>query len=184
MADETFRGSAFGTGFDVRSLNVNPLAAERFPVAFDLGAAAAPAFTRGGIEVPPVAVDAVNFDWFFVPLPQQQPRVVASTPAAGTAVLRGSQVDLILAPREEVVFDLFQDVHGGFSGRTVTDPVMADADVRSIVQRYRDASTVPQAERDLLTARLQANGITINEADPRLTFARAFQTLRNAEAFR
>jgi hypothetical protein len=187
MADETVRKVPVPGALGAQTFPAAPQRLSLLGAAVDLEVGAittVPNITRGGVAIPEVALNPSSFDFFSLPQPKDESRIIAQTPAAGSQLPRGSKVDLILAPRGEIVFDVFQEPHVDFHDKTLAHPVMDDPEVHHIVQQYSDPAAVPAADRTLLLARLQEKGITVKDDDPQRTFERAFKTLRNAEAFR
>ena len=56
--------------------------------------------------------------------------------------------------------------------------------VREVLLRHDTASEVTVDEKQLLITEFQKKGVTVNEADSARTFAKAFDSVRGAAAFR
>jgi hypothetical protein len=145
---------------------------------------------REGFQVPSVPLDTQKTDFFvnqLVPLlPLQIPRVISQSVAQGTKVVAGTVVDLVLAPRDSIPFDIFTDIHADLKGKPITamDPVLNDAASRQILLANTNSTDLNAADKTTLTNAFQAAKIKIDETDPTRTFDLAFQTARGALAFR
>ncbi len=145
---------------------------------------------REGYQVPPARVDANKIGVFIGDLvptpPSQAPRVIGQSIAPGTRVTPGTVVDLMLAPKSSIPFDIFEELHADLAGKPITqiDPVFNNAAARKTLLTYEAAAEVPAAERSGLSMLLAQSGVQINEADGNRTFEKAFNSARNALAFR
>lgn len=145
---------------------------------------------REGYQVPTPVVDETKRDFILANLPQiqpqQAPRVVGQSIKPGTKVTPGTVVDLILAPKTAIPFDIFTNVHADFKTKTLdfADPVLNDPNTRQILLTYDTADQVPDAQKAVVTQELANNHITVNEADPERTFAQAYGMLRSGLAYR
>jgi hypothetical protein len=145
---------------------------------------------REGFQVPPVTPDVQKANFFFnqlIPIPTVQlPRVISQSVTAGTKVVKGAVVDLVLAPREIIPFDMFSNLHADLVGKAVPilDPVLNQPNVRQILLSNEDPAGVNAADKTTLTTALKTAGVNVNEADPARTFTHAFNSARGALAFR
>ena len=145
---------------------------------------------REGYQVPAPALDPQKADFLvnnlITTLPTQMPRVISQSIAPGTKVAAGTVVDLILAPREIIPFNVFTNVHADLAVQPITfvDPVVADPKIRQILLASDSADQVSTADKATLTTAFTAAKINVNEADPNRTFASAFNAVRGALAFR
>jgi hypothetical protein len=146
---------------------------------------------REGYLVPAAKVDRARKDFFVGELVEvtkrDEPRVISQSVAAGTAVPSGTVVNLVLTPRSNVPFDIFEGVHSDLEGRTVDqflEGPLNDASIRENVLRYERAADVPQDVRGQLVTAFQANEITVNDAQANTSFEAAFNGARAALAFR
>jgi len=145
---------------------------------------------REGFDVPPVVLDEKKTSFVLdnLPtiLPQAAPRVVSQSVPAGTKVTPGTVVDLVLAPKEAIPFDIFDAVHADLKGKALThvNDVVENVSAREVLLKRESAAEVTNDEKQLLTTEFQKKGITVNEADPNRTFAKAFENVRGAVAFR
>jgi hypothetical protein len=101
-------------------------------------------------------------------------------------VVAGTVVDLVLAPRDSIPFDIFTDIHADLKGKPITamDPVLNDAASRQILLANTNSTDLNAADKTTLTNAFQAAKIKIDETDPTRTFDLAFQAARGALAFR
>ena len=156
----------------------------------DLSEAPAKArIVRQGYDVPAVKVDARRVDQFVGDLAQiptrDLPRVVSQSIPGGTKVAAGTSVDLVLAPRTTIPFDIFEAVHADLSNKTLDaiDAVYADAAARKTLLTYETAAEVPASEKTHLVATLQEAGVSVDDSNPARTFAMAFDSARGGLAF-
>jgi hypothetical protein len=144
---------------------------------------------RQGFDVPQAKLDARKVDQFIGDLGEvptrELPKVVSQSVAQGTKVPVGTVVDLVLAPRNRIPWDIFTGVHMDLAGKTLdaVDPLFSDAAARKTLLTYTSADAVPTAEKALLQTRFQQVGITVDESDPNKTFAKAFESARGGVAF-
>ena len=146
---------------------------------------------REGYQVPAVALDSAKAAFFIDTLTpigiQAEPRVVVQSVAAGTKVLPGTSIDLVLARSGDIPINILDKPHRDFANKTVADlnnTLLADNAARQIVLKYDTPDLVPAAEKASLTAELAKNGVSVNEANADTGFAAAFNTARYALAFR
>lgn len=144
---------------------------------------------RQGYDVPAVKLDLKKVDQFVGDLTQiptnQLPRVVSQAIPPGTKVTAGTVVDLVLAPRTKIPFNVFDGVHLDLATKTLDsiDPLFANAAAKKTLQTYQLAADVPAAEKTALTTAMASVGITVDEANPNKTFAKAFDSARGGLAF-
>ncbi len=146
---------------------------------------------REGYEVPAVSVDQKKTDFLIDRLvdvtPKDLPRVIGQSIPAGTKVMRGSVVDLVLAPKDAVPFDIFANVHADLIAKPLTfvDGILGDPHVRQVLLAKENADDVTPQEKALLinafTTKLE---IKVDDAKPERTFAKAYDSVRGAVAFR
>jgi len=145
---------------------------------------------REGFEVPTVVLDEKKtsfvLDNLTTVIPRFSPRVVSQSIPPGTKVTPGTVVDLILAPKDAIPFEIFDNVHADLKTKALShvDDVVENVAVREVLLRRDTASEVTAEEKQLLVAEFQKKGVTVNEADSTRTFARAFDSVRGATAFR
>jgi hypothetical protein len=145
---------------------------------------------REGYNVPAAVVDRQKADFFIGELisvtAKEQPRVVSQSVAAGTRVTQGAVIDLVLAPKDSIPFEIIQDAHADFKGKAISaaDVLLDDPKFRETILKYDTSGAVPAVEKLAVVAALAKSNIRVNEGDPELTFDKAFQTVRSAAAFR
>jgi hypothetical protein len=144
---------------------------------------------RQGYDVPAVKLDLKKVDQFVGDLTQipvnQLPRVVSQAIPPGTKVTAGTVVDLVLAPRTKIPFSVFDGLHLDLATKTLDaiDPLFANAAAKKTLQTYAVAEEVPESEKTALKTAFLAVGITVDEANPNKTFAKAFDSARGGLAF-
>lgn len=145
---------------------------------------------REGHPVPQARLDPAKAGFFIDDLivmpPAVAPRVISQSVKPGTKVVPGTVVDLILAPKQIIPFEIFEDAHADLRFATLErmDPVVNDPRARRFLLKYERAADVPESERPELTQLLSQADIGIVEDDPERNFEKAFNTARNALAFR
>ncbi|WP_166424582.1 PASTA domain-containing protein [Paraglaciecola sp. 20A4] len=147
---------------------------------------------RGGFKVPSVLPDNARLEAFLSGLqirePTREPRVLDQNIAAGTRVSVGTEVDLILAPREDINIGIFDDIHIDVKDTSIgelLDRVKDQNDLRGLVLKYENANDVEENDKVILTDMLgQFAGININEGKPGQGFSNAFNSVRVALAFK
>jgi hypothetical protein len=162
------------------------------PVFVDLSTQAIRAdVVREGYRVPAAKVDRARADFLVGELvavtKRDEPRIISQSVAAGTSVPAGTVVNLILTPRSNVPFEIFEGVHEDLMDRTVDEFLegpLKDPSIREKVLRFENASEVPQEIRSQLVSAFQSSAIGINEAQPGTSFEAAFNGARAALAFR
>jgi hypothetical protein len=146
---------------------------------------------REGYQVPGVALD-INKSNFFIENLQQisrkdEPRVVTQSVPAGTKVMPGTAIDLVLAPTQTIPFDIFQNPHKDLVGRklnTVTDTILENGSVRQMLLKYDTPGDVPAADKTALINSFAEANVQVDEASADTGFNAAFNSLRSALAFR
>jgi hypothetical protein len=144
---------------------------------------------RQGFDVPQAKIDAKKIDQFIGELPdiptRELPKVVTQSVAPRTKVPVGTVVDIILAPRNKIPFDVFEGIHLDLVNKNLDaiDPLFANAVAKKTLLTYTSADDVPAAEKTQLQTAFQAVGITVDESNPNRTFAKAFESARGGVAF-
>jgi hypothetical protein len=146
---------------------------------------------REGYQVPAARFDTAKAEFFIDDLikipPSGQPRVVSQSIKPGVSVTPGTVVDLVLAPRGIIPFEIFENIHADLRAANLSrmDPALENATTRETLLKYEKAADVPAADRALLTTALsQGADIGIIEDDPTRNFETAFNAARSALAFR
>jgi hypothetical protein len=144
---------------------------------------------RQGFDVPDVKLDPKKVDQFVGDLtqvpPKDLPRVISQAVPAGTKVAAGTVVDLVLAPRSKIPFNVFDGVHMDLAAKNLDaiDGLFADPAAKKTLLTYAAPEDVPEAEKAQLKTALQAVGVTVDETNPNRTFAKAFNSARGGIAF-
>jgi hypothetical protein len=180
---------ALNTNFSAGTLQATALQRD---LVIDLSPEPAKAkVVREGYQVPQVALNPQVSSFFLDNLkpipPRQEPRVVAQTIPAGTKVLPGTAVDLVLATTTTIPFDIFDTVHASLKGQTISvlDPLLDNATVRQTLLKYNSAADVaPEDKVALVAAFNQSEVLPVNEANSTTSFQAAFASARSALAFR
>ena len=162
------------------------------PVVIDLSPQPAQAkVVREGFAVPAVALNPAKASFFIDNLAQidlrQEPRVVSQSVPAGTKLLPGQAVDLVLAFTRDIPIGIFDQPHRDLKDRALnvlTDGLLQDTTVRQTMLKYTTPAEVPTADKTALVAQFAQQGITVDEASADTGFAAAFNTVRSALAFR
>jgi hypothetical protein len=156
----------------------------------DLSAQPAKAqIVRQGFDVPVVAVDQKKVDQFLGDLSQLPvlllPRVVSQSIVSGTKVTKGTVVDLVLAPRNKIPFNIFDGVHISLQNKTLDalDPLFADAAAKKTLLTYTSAADIPAADKTHLTQAMQEAGIAIDDAGAGTSLDAAINSARGALAY-
>jgi len=179
-----------GTGKEALTIASTPKTTEQ--VYINLSPAPAQAkVVREGYQVPAVELD-VSKSSFFVDNLQQisrkdEPRVVSQSVPAGTKVMPGTAVDLVLAPTSAVPFDIFQNPHKDLKGKTLnvaTEGILEKAEVRQILLKYDTPDDVPAGDKNTLISQFASANVHVDEASADTGFDAAFNSLRGALAFR
>jgi hypothetical protein len=173
---------------DQKFLNIKPTSAA---VEFiDLSQKAAkPKIVREGFDVPQVALDKQKVLQIIGALPSTPiadvPRVLVQSIEAGVLVAKGAVVDLTLAPKKKIPFDVFTGLHLDLSAKTLDqiDPLLANATVKKSLLSNETVTTLPAAEAEQLKRAFTESGIGVDDNDPNKTFEKAFQSVRYAMAF-
>jgi hypothetical protein len=145
---------------------------------------------REGFEVPIVTLNktASTFaiDNLAIVGPRFLPRVVSQSIPPGTKVTRGTVVDFVVVPKQDIPFDIFQNVHEALVGQGLTrvDSLVENVSVRNVLLKNETAADVTAADRAVLVTEFQKQGITVDDAQPGKTFEKAFESVRMAVAFR
>ena len=145
---------------------------------------------REGYQVPAVQYDVQKASFLVNQLvtvtPGQLPRVIAQSAPPGTKVTAGTVVDLVLAPKDAVPFDMFSAEPADLKGKylPVLDPLLDNPSARQILLANENPSDVSATDKQTLTTALKAVGVNVDDTDPTRTFALAYGAARNALAFR
>jgi hypothetical protein len=178
MSDSGIFGSALSGG-----------AAFRRPertIAIDVGASATKAeISRGGFAVAEIAVNDAAISSFLDDLVLVQTKVVTQTIAAGTAVARGTAIDVVLAQTNNLPVAVIPNVHTAFTNLTMAQlhtQFETVPEVRDLVRTKTDPSQLTATERQTLTTALEANNVPVGTGAGE-TVESAFTALQAAFTF-
>jgi hypothetical protein len=161
-------------------------------ITVDLNPAPTPArIVREGYQVPSVALNLTKSAFFLDDLRQipvrDEPRVVSQSVPAGSKVMPGTTVDLVMAPTAEIPFDIFELPHRNLIGvhlNTIMDGILQNAAVRQTLLKYDNPADVPPAEKAVLLSNFAVAKVQVDDAHADTSFAAAFNSMRGALAFR
>jgi hypothetical protein len=147
---------------------------------------------RGGFRVPSVQPDNGRLEALLSGLriqePTKVPRVLDQNIAAGTRVTVGTEVDLILAPREDITIGIFDDIHIDVIDTSIgelLERVKDQNDLRGLVLKYENANDVQENDKVIISDLIgQFAGINISEGKLGQGFSNAFNSVRVALAFK
>lgn len=121
-----------------------------------------------------------------LPSPTAKPKVLSQTPAAGTAMARGSKVNLVLVNGSTLPGKL---VAGGLAqwselqlGALYNQQVKDDALINNLITQYEQNGALSASEQTQLQNTLQAKGITLGNTTGNDATA-AITTLSAARSF-
>ena len=106
--------------------------------------------------------------------------------APGTAVPRGTSVDVVLAQPGVLPIDVIRDPHLSLSGRSLSNVyesfVRDNPAVKNVLARNEQAATLSTADRGVIEAAFLAQDLTIGN-EPGRTIEQAFGSLQAAFTF-
>jgi hypothetical protein len=133
-----------------------------------------------------VALNADALQQLIVGRPQLITKVVSQSIAPGTAVPRGTSVDVVLAQPGILPIDVIRDPHLALSGRTLGDVyetfVRDNPAVRNVLARNEHAATLSTADQGVIQAAFQAQQVPIT-SEAGHTIEQAFGSLQAAFTF-
>lgn len=121
--------------------------------------------SRGGIPVGEILVNPEIIGSFLDDLVVVQTKVVTQSVVPGTAVARGTAIDIILANASDLPVRVIPGVHAAFETLTMAqlnDQFAANTAVRDIVKRRTNPADLTTAERETLTTAFQAANVPID----------------------
>ncbi len=146
---------------------------------------------REGFAVPAVALNPAKAGFFIDNLAhidlRLEPRIVSQSIPAGTKVLPGQAVDLVLALTRDIPIDIFELPHRDLKNQrldVLTEGLLQNTAARQTLLKYTTPAEVPANEKTALAAQFAQQGVTIDEGNADTGFAAAFNTARSALAFR
>jgi hypothetical protein len=121
--------------------------------------------TRGGATLPTVEVRPEVIGSFLDGLHLVPTKVVTQSVPAGSAVVRGTVIDVVVAAVHDLPLEVIAGIHPALAGFTVAQASEAflSADVRDILRRRPDPAELTTAEQGTLTAALNARDISVSE---------------------
>jgi hypothetical protein len=156
----------------------------------DLSEKAASAnIVREGLTMPSVTLDRDALDRFVledIVRPSSAPRVVSQSVQAGTAVPRGTVVDLFLAPRQSIPGTLIPAPHRDIAAGTIdgiVTGVLSERVMRERVAKYETLEQMPEAERAAFRNDLERQNVPLDDGQPDRSADAAFRTMKAALAF-
>lgn len=166
---------------------VSVRAAAPSTVFVELGQAAQTAqIARDGIGVAQVALNFTALEELIAGRPQLVTKVVSQSVAPGTAVPRGTSVDVVLAQPGVLPIDVIRDPHLSLSGRSLSNVyesfVRDNPAVRNVLARNEQAATLSTADRGVIVSAFQAQDVTISD-EPGRSIEQAFGSLQAAFTF-
>ena len=156
-------------------------------VFVELGEAAQKAqIARDGIGVPTIKLNTDVLQNVIAGRPQLVTKVVSQSVAPGTAVPRGTSVDVVLAQPGALPIDVIRDSHVSLGGRTlagVYDTFIRDNPaVRNVLARNDSPTTLSTADQGVIAAAFNAHDVPVND-QPGQGIEQAFSSLQAAFTF-
>ncbi|HYJ84700.1 MAG TPA: hypothetical protein VEW46_01430 [Pyrinomonadaceae bacterium] len=145
---------------------------------------------REGFQVPIVPINkekaSFTIENLATVLPRSLPRVISQSIAPKTKVTRGTVIDFVVVPKQDIPFNIFDDLHESLANKTLThvDPIVENPAVREVLLKNESVRNLAPADKAILDDAFQKNGIVVDEKQPGKTFERAFNSVRGATAFR
>ena len=114
------------------------------------------------------------------------PRVLAQTPKAGTQVVRGAVVNVVVGNGRNLLADIVVGAAAQFQGRqlgTIYDQIVKDdLTVNGLMEKYAEAGKLTDSEQAQFTRSLAAKGVEVGaDVDGVMSVLGAAQTF-NADA--
>lgn len=156
-------------------------------VFVELGEAAQKAqIARDGIGVPTIRLNTDALQNIIAGRPQLVTKVVSQSVAPGTAVPRGTSVDVVLAQPGALPIEVIRDPHVSLSGRTLSNVydsfIRDNAAVRNVLARNDSATTLSTADRGVIESAFQAHDVPVSD-QPGQGIEQAFSSLQAAFTF-
>jgi hypothetical protein len=145
---------------------------------------------REGFAVPAAQVNKEKAAFLIDQLPaaarRDIPRVVTQSIPPGTHVSAGTAVDLVLAPKQSVPFEIFDGVHSDLQGHTLDflDDVLDNNAVRELTLGFDTPDKMTPAQKKVITDQMAAKDIGVDPDNPDRSFEAMFEGLRAAAAYR
>ena len=147
---------------------------------------------RDGYRVPSITADINRKDELLGRLIRQpsttSPRVLDQSIASGTKVGAGTEIDLVLTPRENVIFDIFDDIHVLMKQKSVAElleKVKDQSQLLDLAFKYENADEVTATDKEAMVRLMtEKAGMVIDETKDGQGFHNGFNTIRAALAFK
>jgi hypothetical protein len=162
-----------------------PVAAARGSTVFvDVGEQATRAeVSRGGFALGEIAVNQDLLASFLDDLVIVQTKVVSQAVLAGTAVARGTAIDVVLANASDLPVRVIPGSHAAFETLTMAQlhgQFAESSPVRDLVRRRTSAEELTTAERETFTTAMQEADVPIDDLN---TVDSAFRSIQAAFTF-
>ncbi len=120
--------------------------------------------------------------------PTKKPRVLSQSIEPGVRVAVGTTVDMVMAPRDDVVVGIFTDIHVATAetsiGKFVEDLQQSD-ELVNLALKYGKVSDVSETDKNRMTQLLAENAeVQVNEGTAGQGFEHAFNSMQVALAFK
>jgi hypothetical protein len=141
--------------------------------------------TRGGFNLGEILVRPEVLDGVLGTRPIVRTKVVSQSIVAGTAVARGTAIDIVITRTDDLPLTIVPGIHEAFTNLTVGalfTQFEDNAVVRDIVKRRTDATQLTATEQTQLASALDASGVQIG-ADATNDLTSAFTGLQAAFTF-
>jgi hypothetical protein len=156
-------------------------------VFVELGEAAQKAqIARDGVGVPQVKVNADVLSGIIVGRPEFVTKVVSQSVPPGTAVPKGTSIDIVLVQPGFLPTNVFTDTHTGLAGQPIgavfENFLQNNPELRNVVARNDSPDTLSDADKSAIQAAFAAQNVPLSDT-PGQTMEQGFKTLQAAFAF-
>jgi len=141
--------------------------------------------TRGGFNLGEILIRPEVLDDILGTRPVVRTKVVSQSIVAGTAVARGTAIDIVITRTDDLPLTIVPGIHEAFTDLTVGalfGQFEQNAVVRDIVKRRNDVGQLTATEQTQLATALNASGIEIG-TDTTNDLTSAFTGLQAAFTF-
>ncbi len=155
-----------GAGIPFRSVAGTPFSrASAAPIFVDVSENVTKAkVTRGGFDIGEIVIRPDLLDDVLVTRPIVRTNVVSQSIAAGTAVARGTAIDIVVTRTDDLPIRVIPGIHEAFLDQTVLQVFTQFEDnstVRDIIRRRTDFTQLTTAEQTQFAAALETTGVTV-----------------------
>lgn len=169
MSDFQFVGGVRDASVRAATASAAAAAARAAPVFIDVSEkATTAAVTRGGFNVGEIGIRPDVLDGILGTRPVVRTKVVSQSIQPGTAVARGTAIDIVITRTDDLPLTIIPGIHQAFANLTVGalyTQFEQNAVVRDIVKRRTDVGQLTAAEQTQLATALDASGVQLgNEA--------------------